>query len=67
MLEKDKPTGSVSYTAPNGAKVTAIPSKYIPRMLRVAIYCRVSTLHDDQLNSLGDHPNLCVNLLSGVE
>lgn len=52
MPEKDKPTGSVSYTAPNGAKVTAIPSKYIPRMLRVAIYCRVSTLHDDQLNSL---------------
>lgn len=52
MLEKDKPTGSVTYTAPNGATVTAIPSKYFPRMLRVAIYCRVSTLHEDQLNSL---------------
>lgn len=52
MLEKDKPTGSVMYTAPNGATVTAIPSKYFPRMLRVAIYCRVSTLHEDQLNSL---------------
>lgn len=52
MLEKDKPAGSVTYTAPSGAKVTAIPSKYHARMLRVAIYCRVSTLHDDQLNSL---------------
>lgn len=52
MLEKDKPAGSVTYTAPSGAKVTAIPSKYHARMLRVAIYCRVGTLHDDQLNSL---------------
>ena len=37
MLEKDKPAGSVIYTAPSGAKVTAIPSKYHARMLRVAI------------------------------
>ena len=51
-MAKDKPAGSVAYTAPSGAKVTAIPSKYHARMLRVAIYCRVSTLHDDQLNSL---------------
>lgn len=40
------------YTTKDGVEVTVIPPLDIPRMFRVAVYCRVSTTHTEQQESL---------------
>lgn len=43
---------AVTYITKDGVEVTVIPPVNIPRMYRVAVYCRVSTSHPEQRESL---------------
>lgn len=43
---------AVTYITKDGVEVTVIPPINIPRMYRVAVYCRVSTAHPEQQESL---------------
>ena len=54
--ERDIPAhyagNAVTYITKDGVEVTMIPPTNIPRLYRVAIYCRVSTSHPKQRESL---------------
>ncbi|MDR0928268.1 MAG: recombinase family protein [Oscillospiraceae bacterium] len=43
---------AVTYITKDGVEVTVIPSVKTPRLSRVAVYCRVSTAHPEQQESL---------------
>ena len=44
--------GSISYVSPAGKKIKITPPTNVPRLYRVAIYCRVSTSRKEQMDSL---------------
>lgn len=51
-LSLENRQGAATYITESGKKITKIPSEKIPKLYRVATYCRVSTLRDAQLESL---------------
>lgn len=52
MLHPERDPRAVTYLTSDGVKVTVIPPNDVPRLFRACIYCRVSTMHPDQLESL---------------
>ena len=52
MLRPDQTSRAVTYVTADGVTVTVIPPDDVPKLYRAAIYCRVSTMHNEQQESL---------------